>query len=178
MPEPVTCWPLVRFTEATVPAMVEVSEASLRLVWAVESEDSAEVIDASSVSIWLAAAPAASSLASRSSAAVNWACAALTSSERAVVPTLARICPAVTVCPAFTQTASTVPGTAKFKLAWLAGSRVPELATVCWMVPVVTGTVTVVTESPTGVEELEVSQRVSPTAAAMTMTAIPTIGHR
>ena len=84
----------------------------------------------------------------------------------------------MTVWPAFTQTALTVPDTAKLKLAWLAGSRVPELATVCWMVPVVTGTVTVVTESPTGVEELEVSQRVSPTAAAMTMTAAPTIGHR
>ena len=62
-----------------MPEMVEVSEASLRLVCAVESEDSAEVTDASSVSIWLVAAPSASSLDSRSSAAVNWACAALTS---------------------------------------------------------------------------------------------------
>ena len=79
----------------------------------------------------------------------------------------------MTVWPAFTLTAVTVPDTAKFRLAWLAGSSVPELATVCWMVPVVTGTVTVVMERPAGVEELEVSQRVSPTAAAMTTTATP-----
>ncbi len=65
---PVTCWPIVRSTEATVPAIVEVSEASLRLVCAVESEDSAEVTDASSVSIVLVEALDASSLASLSSA--------------------------------------------------------------------------------------------------------------
>ena len=50
-PVPVTCWPTVRSTEATVPEMVEVSDASFRFVCAVESEDSAEVTDASSVSI-------------------------------------------------------------------------------------------------------------------------------
>ena len=61
-PVPVTCWPTVRLTEATVPAMVEVSEASFRLVCAVESEDSADVTEASSESIWLVEALAASSL--------------------------------------------------------------------------------------------------------------------
>ncbi len=73
-----------------------------------------------------------------------------TSSVSAVVSTVASTCPAVTVWPAFTLTAVTVPETAKLRLAWLAGSMVPELATVCWMVPVVTGTVTVVIDSPTG----------------------------
>ena len=42
-PVPVTCWPTVRFTEATVPEMVEVSDASFRAVWAFDSDDSAEV---------------------------------------------------------------------------------------------------------------------------------------
>ena len=59
----------------------------------------------------------------------------------------------MTVWPAFTSTAVTVPDTAKLRVAWLAGSIVPELATVCWIVPVVTGTVTVVTESPKGAAE-------------------------
>ena len=45
--------------------------------------------------------------------------------------TVANTCPAVTVWPALTFTPVTVPETAKFRLAWLAGSSVPELATVC-----------------------------------------------
>ena len=56
-----------------------------RLVCAVESDDSAEVTEAWSESIWLVDAPDASSLASRSSADVSCAWAALTSSDRAVV---------------------------------------------------------------------------------------------
>ena len=60
-----------------------------------------------------------------------------------------------------------MPETAKLRFAWLAGSIVPELATVCWMVPVVTGTVTVVTERPAAVDEPDVSQRGSATAAAI-----------
>lgn len=51
LPDPDTVWPTVRSTEATVPEMVEVSEASLRFVWAVESDDSADVTEASSESI-------------------------------------------------------------------------------------------------------------------------------
>ncbi len=94
------------------------------------------------------------------------------------MPTVARTSPAVTVWPAFTQTEETVPETAKSRLDWVAGSRVPELATVCWMVPVVTGTVTVVTDSPAGVAELDVSHRGSPTPAPIRTTATPTIVHR
>src|ERR1700722_4116049 len=41
-PVPVTCSPVVRLTDATVPAIVEVKDASLRLVWAVDNEDSAD----------------------------------------------------------------------------------------------------------------------------------------
>ncbi len=97
--------------------MVEVSEASFRLVCAVETEDSAEVTEAWSLSIWLVEAPDASSLESRSWAEVSCAWAAFTSSESAVVSTVARTWPAVTVCPAFTSTAVTVPETAKLRLA-------------------------------------------------------------
>ena len=75
-PVPVTCWPTVRLTDATVPAMVDVSEASSRLVCAVESDDSAEVTEAWSESIWLVEAPEASSLARRSWAESSCACAA------------------------------------------------------------------------------------------------------
>ncbi len=41
----------MRLTEATVPEIVEVKEASLRLVCAVEKDDSADVTDAWSESI-------------------------------------------------------------------------------------------------------------------------------
>ena len=72
LPVPVTSWPAARFTDATVPAMVDVSEASFRLVWAVESDDSADVTDASSESIVLwDGLVAASSLERRSSAEVS-----------------------------------------------------------------------------------------------------------
>ena len=79
---------------------------------------------------------------------LSCACAALSCWVSAVVSIVARTCPAVTVCPAFTVTPLTTPDTAKLRLAWLAGSMVPELVTVCWIVPVVTGTVTVVIERP------------------------------
>src|ERR1700722_1304374 len=71
-----------------------------------------------------------------------------------------------------------VPDTAKLRLAWLAGSRVAELATVCWMVPVVTGTVTVVIVSPLAVGESDVSQSGSAIAAAMMTTAAVPMAHR
>ncbi len=158
--------------------MVDVKEASARFVCAVEREDSADVTEASSESSDDAAAPDASSLARRSSAAVTWAWAALTSSAKAVVDTVASACPAVTVWPALTFTAVTVPDTAKLRSAWLAGSIVPELATVCWIVPVVTGTVTVVTESPVAVDESDVSQRVRPTAPPIRTTTTATMGQR
>ena len=133
VPVPVTCWPTVRLTEATVPAMVErqrgVVEGGLRL----ESEDSAEVTDAWSESIWVCAG--ARGLVARRGGLgriASWACAAVDVLRRG------RSCrpwpapgPAVTVWPALTFTAVTVPDTAKFRLAWLAGSIVPELATVC-----------------------------------------------
>src|SRR3984957_9285079 len=177
-PVPATCWPVVRSTEATVPEMVEVKDAPFRLVCAVDKEDSADVPDASSESIELVEAPDASSLPRRSSAAVSCAWAAVTSSDRAVVSTVASTCPAVTVCPALTFTPVTVPETAKFRLAWLAGWSVPELATVCWMVPVVALTVAVVTVNPVAGVELEVSQSVRPTAPPIRTTTRPTMGQR
>ena len=116
-------------------------------------------------------APEASSAARRASADDSWAWAASTSSERAVVSTVASTWPAVTVWPALTLTAVTVPDTAKLRLAWLAGSIVPELATVCWIVPVLTDTVCVVTTRPVGVDEPDVSQYARPPAPASTTTA-------
>ena len=101
---------------------------------------------------------AVSSLANRALAAATCAWAALTSSVSAVVSTVASTWPAVTACPALTLTAVTFPETAKSRLAWLAGSIVPELATVDWIVPVVTGTVVVLITKPVGVEELDVNQ--------------------
>ena len=138
VPVPVTASPTVRLTEATVPEMVEVNDASARLVWAVLSEDSAEVTDASSESISVVEPPSASSLDRRACAAATLASAASTSALSAVVPTVARTCPAVTTWPACTSTPVTVPDTPKLRSAWVAGSSVPEVATVCLMVPVVT----------------------------------------
>ena len=96
LPVPVTDWPTVRLTEATVPEMVDVNDASARLVWAVVSDDSAEVTDASSESISVVEPPAASSLERRACAALRFAWAASTSEVSAVVPTVATTCPAVT----------------------------------------------------------------------------------
>src|ERR1700722_4756304 len=96
-PVPLTCWPVVRSTDATAPEIVEVKDPSLRLVCAVDKDDSADVTDASSESIELVDAPDASSLERRSSAEVSWAWAAVTSSERAEVSTVASTCPAATV---------------------------------------------------------------------------------
>lgn len=67
-PEPDTCWPTERSTEATVPAIVEVSEASARSVSADVSWDWAEVTEAWSERIWLVEAPLDWSLESFASA--------------------------------------------------------------------------------------------------------------
>ena len=77
-----------------------------------------------------------------------------------------------------TLTPVTVPETAKFRAAWLAGSRVPELVTVCWMVPVVALTVVVVIVRPVAGVVPDVSQNVSPTAPAIRTTTTPTMGQR
>ena len=97
--------------------MVDVSEASFSAVWAFDSDDSAEVTAAWSESSWVVLALEAWSAASRASAEASWAWAALTSSESAVVSTVASTWPAVTVWPALTFTAVTVPDTPKLRLA-------------------------------------------------------------
>ena len=56
-PEAVTCCPTVRLTDATVPEMVEVNEASDKSVCAEVREDSAEVTAAWSESICAVLAP-------------------------------------------------------------------------------------------------------------------------
>ncbi len=153
--------------------MVEVNEASARLVWAVLNDDSAEVTEASSESICVVEPPAASSAESRACAAARFAWAASTSEVRAVVPTVARTCPAVTAWPACTSTPVTVPDTPKLRSAWVAGSSVPEVATVCLIVPVVTLTVSDVMTRPVAGDP-PVKARVSPVARpAIRTTAAP-----
>jgi hypothetical protein len=53
-PDPVTCWPTVRLTDATVPAMVDTSVASESEVWALLTWVWAEAMLASSEAIWAA----------------------------------------------------------------------------------------------------------------------------
>ena len=89
------------------------------------------------------------------------------------MPTVARTCPAVTAWPACTSTAVTVPETPKSRSAWVAGSSVPEVATVCLIVPVVTLTVSDEMTRPVAGDP-PVNARVSPVARpAIRMTAAP-----
>jgi hypothetical protein len=62
--EPATCWPTVRFTDATVPVMDDTKLALFAAVCAVLTWDSAEAMLALSRAIWVAEALAASSVAS------------------------------------------------------------------------------------------------------------------
>ena len=59
-----TCWPTVRLTEATVPAMVDVSVASDSEVWALVTWVCAEAMSASSEAICADEAPLVWSVAS------------------------------------------------------------------------------------------------------------------
>ena len=55
--DPLTCWPTVRLTDATVPSMVEVRVASASAVWALVTWVWVEAMLASSEAIWAAEAP-------------------------------------------------------------------------------------------------------------------------
>ena len=80
----------------------------------------------------------------------------------------------MTFCPAVTLTAVTVPDTAKFKLACAPGSIVPEVETVCFIVPVVTVTRCVVTSNgEVGVCPDETSSPTVTPMAARTAAPIP-----
>ena len=94
---PVTCWPTVRSTEATVPAIVDVNVASAALACAVVTWDWAEAMLALSRAICVADALAASSVASSawSLARVAWAWA--NEASRTVGSTVASVCPTATV---------------------------------------------------------------------------------
>ena len=88
---------------------------------------------------------------------------------------MASVWPAVTVWPALTLTPVTVPETPKFRLACWAGAMVPDVATVCCMVPVVTLTVWVVICSPGAAELLVPSQMPMPAPTATTTTTAATM---
>lgn len=68
-----------------------------------------------------------------------------------------------------TSTAVTLPDTAKFRLSCCAGSTVPEVETVCCMVPVVTSTTWVVMLTGGEAEPLVPSQIPTPAPAARTI---------
>src|SRR5579875_476599 len=143
-PEPVTSWPTVRLTAATLPVMLERRVASARSVSAVVRADWADVTADWSESIWLVEAESDLSLDSLAWSADRVAVAASTSSRRAELPTVARDWPALTFWPTLTWTAVTWPDTAKSRSAWWPGSMVPDADTVCFMVPVVADTTSVV----------------------------------
>ena len=146
-PLPETCWPTVRLTEATVPAIVEVRLASARFCLAVVSCDCAEVTAAWSESIWLVDA-ALDSIAGQPGL-IRRQC--LAGRVHLVLEggrlTVASVWPDVTFWPTATSTAVTWPDTAKDRSACDAGSMVPDADTVCLMVPVPTVTFWVVTDS-------------------------------
>ena len=95
-PDPLTCWPTVRFTLATVPSMVDVRVASARSVWALVSWACDESTAAWSAASWAAEAPSAWSDAnfdwSRATVASAWATVAC----RVVSLMVASVWPAVT----------------------------------------------------------------------------------
>src|SRR5579884_2496998 len=135
-----SCSPTVRLTTDTVPAIGEVSEASARFAWAVARLALAAARLAWSALVWAAEAPDDTS---ESTLAWSWATVALawaTLLWRLAELTVARTWPAVTVWPACTLTAVTWPGTVKFRLSVVAGSRVPETETVWRMLPIVAAT--------------------------------------
>jgi hypothetical protein len=90
------------------------------------------------------------------------------------VLTDARACPWATCWPTFTSIEVTAPETSKFKPAWLAGSIVPDVATVCLIVPVVAFTTVVVISRPFA-GGLPVSQSPSPLEIAARMITTSTI---
>ena len=122
-----------------MPAMVEVSVASDSAVWALVTWVSADAMLAcvggdlaadEAPSVW----SVDSCAWSRARSAWAWARAA----DREVRSMVASGWPAVTFWPVVTSTAVTRPETPKSRLAWLAGSTVPEDETVWVMVPVET----------------------------------------
>ncbi len=157
--------------------MVDTRVASLTEAWALVTWVCAEAMLALSRAIWVDEAAAAWSEASCawSLARVAWAWAR--DALRAVGFTVARAWPAVTVCPAVTFTAVTVPETAKLRFAWLAGSMVPVAATVWVMVPVATVCTDVVVVMPVvAAPELRVASQVPRPAPTSTITT-PTDEH-
>ena len=177
-PEPETTWPTVRLTAATVPVMVDLRVASVRLVCAVVTCVLAEVTDAWSESSWLVVAvPLATSVACLACAAVRVALAESSWACSAEDPMVARVSPLLTLSPAVTLTEVTWPETPKSRSAVAPGWMVPDAATVCCIVPVVMETVSVVTVRGAAADDLRVASQTptpAPAAASTTMTTMAT----
>ena len=171
-----SCSPTVRFTAVTVPGMVVTSAepswanwAEARASWATVSADWSAVIcsaDASAVWSSLSLAWALSRLA--------WALAVAAAS--AVPSMVATTWPAVTVSPAFTLTAVTVPADEKFRLSVWAAATVPCAETVVSTVPVVTATSCFVVAAGVAVElsDRPVHHHTTPAATRATTTRTAT----
>ncbi len=116
---------------ATVPSMVATSDAPLRAVRAAASESLAVLTVAESALSWALDAPA-----DESSLYLAWAWARsdsawLTAAASLVESIVARTWPAVTVSPAFTLTAVTVPLEEKLRSSVAAAAILP-LAEMVW----------------------------------------------
>jgi hypothetical protein len=130
--------PTARLTAVTRPAMGDVKVVPLYAVCAESTWDWATVTAASLAAILATAAllpSLAVSLSERAALAdARFACAVSRAAFSVEVSSVARVSPAVTVLPAVTLTAVTVPDEAKFTSSCTAGVSVPEPATVFSMV--------------------------------------------
>src|SRR6266851_6044982 len=122
---PLTCWPMVRPAETTMPLTGDVSVVPARAALAVPTSDWAALTDD-----WSAASWALDALLAWSWESWDWAparlaraCAACALSEAESM--VARAWPFVTRCPTVTSTAVTWPGAPKLSVAVVAGSMVP-----------------------------------------------------
>src|SRR5256885_11099792 len=133
LPDPDTCWPAVRFTDATTPSIGEVSLASPRAPSASATWFWAAVTAASSAASCSEVIPdpdaSSDDTFALSEASVAFAWATLAASEAEF--TVASTCPAATFCPTLTATEVTSPDAAKLRFAWLAGWIVPVEDAVC-----------------------------------------------
>ncbi len=179
MPEPEelvlpTLSPVLMFTAATVPVIVERSVPSARSALAALRLLLASATCASADATWLEDDPDSAEV-SASSAAVRLAWARVTCADRSLVPTRARACPLRTLSPTETGTAVTVPLTAKDRSASCAGSMVPVVLTLWLTVEVDTVTVVVVAA---GAEEPRVAAQATPPPAQSSTTRAPATAQR
>ena len=132
--------PTVRSTLATVPSKVATSDAPASASVAVARVSLAVAICAMSAAICSSDASASWSSASFASASATADSADVTAAASSDESIVASTCPAVTVSPAVTFTAVTVPDDEKLRSSVWAAATVPSADTVSFMEPLVTST--------------------------------------